>query len=118
MRLEHDAKADAVYVYLRDGAYAYGENLDDERRIDYTASGTPIGVELLSVSHGVNIEGLPEEEKVARLLEAENIEVYTEACYASGTSMGTRFRLLGVPVLSQSMYWDVNSRSNQREVLV
>jgi uncharacterized protein YuzE len=74
-RLEYDRGADAVYIYLRDAPYAYGTDLDDERRIDFAPDGTPRGIELLSVSHGVNLDGLPQREVIAALLEAESVPV-------------------------------------------
>ncbi len=74
-RLEYDNGADAVYIYLRDVPYAYGTDLDDERRIDYGPDGAPRGIELLSVSHGVNLDGLPQRDVIAALLESENLLV-------------------------------------------
>ena len=35
MEFKYDAQADAIYIYLSDKPYAYGKDLDDERRIDY-----------------------------------------------------------------------------------
>ena len=76
MRLEHDPDADAIYIHLRDLHYAFGEDLDRERRIDYAADGQAIGVELLCVSQGVNVDDLPEKEAITRLLEERNIKVF------------------------------------------
>lgn len=70
MYLEYDREADAVYVTLREATYAYGEDLDPERRIDYDAQGEPIGIEFLNVSKGVNPDDLPYGETVAELLAA------------------------------------------------
>ena len=42
MRLEYDERADAIYIYLSDAPYAYGKNLDHERRIDFAKGGTPV----------------------------------------------------------------------------
>jgi uncharacterized protein YuzE len=70
MKLEHDREADAIYIRLREGTYAYGEDLDPERRIDYDAQGEPIGIEILNVSGGINLDDLPENEGVAELLAA------------------------------------------------
>ena len=70
MKFKHDPQADAIYIYLRDKPYAYGKDLDDERRIDYAADNTPIGVELLCVSKGVNLDSLPHVDEIAKLLEA------------------------------------------------
>ena len=77
MNIKYDREADAIYVRLTpDKQYAYGKDLDDERRIDYAADRTPIGVELLCVSQGVNLSGLPEWDQIAKLLAQDNINVY------------------------------------------
>ena len=70
MRVELDREADAIYVRLRPGAYAYGKDLDMERRVDYDAAGHPIGVELRNVSRGVDLDDLPEADSIERLLAA------------------------------------------------
>lgn len=75
MKLEHDKKADAVYIHLSDAPYAYGRDLDDERRVDYSSDDKPIGIELLCVSQGINLDDLPEQAKVAELLGDKHIRV-------------------------------------------
>ncbi len=75
-RLEYDRGADAIYIYLRDVPYGYGRDLDDDRRVDFGADGQPRGVELLSVSHGVIIDDLPERDAIVRLLEQERVPIY------------------------------------------
>ncbi len=76
MKIKYDRAADAVYIYLSDKRYAYGKDLDDSRRIDYAADDTPIGIELLCVTRGVNPDNLPEQDKVIRLLEEKRIRVF------------------------------------------
>jgi uncharacterized protein YuzE len=71
--IEYDREADAAYVQLRNLPYTVGKDLDDDRRIDYAADGSPIGVELLNVSLGVKIKGLPEGDQIALLLRREGI---------------------------------------------
>lgn len=78
-RLEYDRAADAAYIRLRDLPYARGEDLDQDRRIDYAADGGPIGVELLEVSAGVNLDGLPQQEVVASLLRTLRFEIVSPA---------------------------------------
>lgn len=65
----HDPEADALYITLSTKPYAFGEDLGPERRIDYAADRTPIGIELLAVSHGVDLEALPYRDEIAQLLE-------------------------------------------------
>jgi len=75
MKYRYDEEADAIYIRLTDKDYAYGEELDPERRIDYAVDGTPVGVELLCVSTGVDVRDLPERESIARLLASHRIRV-------------------------------------------
>ncbi len=76
MKLKYDKHADAIYISLTDAPYAYGEDLDDERRIDYDEKGNPRGIELLCVSHGVSLDNLPHGAEIAKLLEAKKIKVF------------------------------------------
>ncbi|MCK4368899.1 MAG: DUF2283 domain-containing protein [Dehalococcoidales bacterium] len=75
MRLEYDREADAIYIYLSDAPYAYGVDLDDERRIDYDAAGNPMGIELLCVSEGVIPNDLPHRGEIERLLAKHHIKL-------------------------------------------
>jgi len=68
MEVRYDKKADAIYVCLSDKLYAYGKDLDNERRVDYDANDKPIGVELLCVSTGVITDGLPDKAVIERAL--------------------------------------------------
>ena len=81
MKFKHDAQANAVYIYLSDKPYAYGKDLGDERRIDYASYNTPVGVELLCVSKGVNLYGLPRKDEIAEILERNGISTYIMAEY-------------------------------------
>ena len=64
----YDREADAVYVKLSDRPYAFGEDIDHERRIDYAADGSPVGIELLCVSEGVDLSNLPRVDEVGDAL--------------------------------------------------
>ncbi len=75
MRVEYDKRADAIYIYLSDAPYAYGKDLDNERRIDYADDNTPIGVELLCVSEGVITNDLPHRGEIERLLAKYHIRL-------------------------------------------
>ena len=76
MKSKYDAEADAIYIYLSDKPYAYGKDLDDERRVDYASDNTPIGVELLCVRKGVNVDGLPQMDEIAKTISSQGIKVY------------------------------------------
>ena len=73
--LTHDPEADAIYIHLRDLPYAFGEDIDHERRIDYAADGEPIGIEILCASEGVETHDLPDEDAVSRLVEEHHFKV-------------------------------------------
>jgi len=76
MTYKYDREADAIYISLGDAPYAYGKDIDNERRIDYAADGTPIGVEMTCVSAGVEVENLPQSAEIVKLLEKLHIRVY------------------------------------------
>jgi len=73
--LQYDKEADAIYIRLSQEPYAYGEELDPERRIDYATNGKPIAVELLCVSSGVDLRNLPAQKVIADLLARHSIKV-------------------------------------------
>jgi len=77
MNYRHDTDADAVYIRLSEAKYAYGEELDPERRVDYAADGTPVGVELLCVSTGVDVTDLPDRDSITRVLSEHKIPILT-----------------------------------------
>ena len=71
----HDEEADAVYIRISEKPHAYGEELDPERRVDYAADGSPVGIELLCVSTGVDVRDLPKQAEVAKLLASHRIKL-------------------------------------------
>jgi len=76
MEIKFDSEADAVYVQFSSRPYGWGRELDDWRRIDYASDDQPIGVELLCVSNGVNIDQLPYWESIGEALADRGIRVY------------------------------------------
>ena len=64
MRLEFDRQADAIYIYLTHEPYSYGQDLDDLRRVDFSADGKPMGIELLCVRKGIDLRDLPSRAEV------------------------------------------------------
>jgi uncharacterized protein YuzE len=99
MELRHDQQADAIYIYLSSKPYAYGKDLDDERRIDYASDNSPIGVELLCVSKGVNVAGLPRVDEIAEVLQAKGIKIYAMEQYVE-TSHGYSNAVFSVKMVS------------------
>lgn len=75
LQYEHDPEADAMYVHLADKPYAYGEDLSPERRVDFAADRTPVGVELTCLSHGVSLAGLPAAAEIGDILTKLNIKM-------------------------------------------
>ncbi len=66
MHIEYDTDADALYVSLRqyDGRH-HARPLDDHRIVHVDDDGRPVGVELLFVSNGIDLDVVPEAEAVA-----------------------------------------------------
>ncbi len=77
LRVETSPISDAVYIQLLDELIGYTEELDDDRLIDRALdSDEPVGIDLLSVSKGVKLDGLPEVEAVRKILVGLGLEVY------------------------------------------
>lgn len=74
LKSTYDKEADAVYVYLADKPYCYTKSLDNMRYIDYARDDTPIGVELLGVSNGVNTDDLPSSGEIMQVLQSKKIK--------------------------------------------
>jgi len=73
MMLRYDEEVDALYVSFQPigpGDSKRQRLLDDRRIVDLGADGEPIGVEFLCVRDGLNLEGVPRAEEIARALEA------------------------------------------------
>ncbi len=69
MYVQYDPDADVLYVKLR--AYegrTRGRRLDDCRVVHYDGEGKVVAVELLFVSQGMDLKGLPEADRVRDLL--------------------------------------------------
>jgi uncharacterized protein YuzE len=66
--LEVDNEADAAYVTISGDDVARTAKLDENRIIDYDASGAVVGIELLNVSRGVDLRDLPYREELVDLL--------------------------------------------------
>ncbi len=76
LRYEYDRDAVALYIDLSDKPFSYGRELDTERRIDFAADGTPIGIELTCVRSGVHLDELPEALHISEILHHLDIPVY------------------------------------------
>ena len=76
MKAKYDRIADAIYIKLSEEPYAYGKDLDDERRVDYDSANNPRGVELLCVSQGVILDDLPMRAQIEKQLEKLGVKVY------------------------------------------
>jgi uncharacterized protein YuzE len=69
VRVVYDSEADAIAVHLRDPeGPVETEFVDDVRYVDYDAAGNVVGIELLAVSHGYDLAGLPEAERIAKAI--------------------------------------------------
>lgn len=72
IRVEYDSAYDQLYISFqetRPGIAAETVEIDDRRRVDFTADGGLYGIEIDQPSLGVDLEGLPEAQAVAQALE-------------------------------------------------
>lgn len=76
MEYQYDPNTDCAYILINNLPHAYSKEVDETRFIDYAKDGTVIGVELLYVSSGVDVSGLPHQSQIAELLDKHNIKVY------------------------------------------
>ncbi len=77
LHVDSDPVVDAIYIQLDNEPIGYTKELDDNRLIDYSMNPRkPVGVDLLAVSEGVKLNGLPEVDTIKTLLEALGVRVY------------------------------------------
>ena len=67
VRVEYDAKADAMYIWLRKAKYDISEELAENVVIDLDKNGRIIGIEVLDASKNLG------KELVTRILNTEKI---------------------------------------------
>jgi hypothetical protein len=79
VQLRHSPSADALSVRFDDRRVAYSEDISRgdqyDRGVDYADDGTPVGVEFLNVSRGVDLTGIPDADQIARALSAYGLAV-------------------------------------------
>ena len=76
LHVESDPMADAIYIKLTNEPIGYTKELDDNRLVDYTLNpGEPVGIDLLAVSAGVKLDGLPETQIVKQILAGLGVKV-------------------------------------------
>ena len=73
LKLTHDPESDAAYVYVTSHSVARTQELDENRAIDLDANGEVRGIELLNVSYGVKLDGLPFANELATLFKNSGI---------------------------------------------
>jgi uncharacterized protein YuzE len=73
MTLKIDRTVDAAYVTISELPVDHTVRLDANRLVDYAEDGTVVGIEFLSVSRGVNLQGLPEQRELARLFDGREL---------------------------------------------
>jgi hypothetical protein len=76
LNIETNTQADAIYVQISDEAIGYSKELDVNRVVDYTLNpGKPVGIDLLCVSEGVKLAGLPEVKGLESALKGLGIKI-------------------------------------------
>ena len=79
IKLRYDPAADAIYIYLgkkRRLTCTKGmHNAHSMRMLDYDTENSPIGIEVLGTTRGIDVEGLPKQAELAALLQAYGFKV-------------------------------------------
>lgn len=66
MHISYDTEADAIFVRFADGeGTPRNKPLDHQRYLVYDQNDELVGVELLQVSRGVSLEGIPRAKEIA-----------------------------------------------------
>ncbi len=74
VNVKHDKVADAIYIKFTNEAIGTTKDIDNERMVDYGFdTGMPVGVDLICVSTGVKIDGLPKADEVKKILDGLGI---------------------------------------------
>ena len=73
MKYKYDKLSDCAYILINELPHAYSKEIDDTRVVDYAKDGTIRGIELLYVSDGVDVSGLPFEAEIEKLLAKHHI---------------------------------------------
>ena len=73
MDFDYDAETDIAYVRLRDMPVVWTRELDPVRRLDCGDDGDPVGIRLADVRNGVDVDGLPDQRALSRLLAQRGI---------------------------------------------
>jgi uncharacterized protein YuzE len=67
--VSYDPEADVLYVSLSDHeSVDHSTALDDIRIIDYSADGAVMGIEFINASAGVDLNDVPFQQRVERLI--------------------------------------------------
>ena len=73
MLIEYDPEADALYIRLtrvdsQHGEVLHTRELDEQRRVDIGEADEVLGVEILWVSRGFSLAGLPNQREIGEAL--------------------------------------------------
>jgi hypothetical protein len=69
MLVRYDSEADAAFFqWVDDPGHTRGRPLDEQRIVHIDDDDRPVAVELLFVSRGLSLEGLPEADRIAEAL--------------------------------------------------
>lgn len=66
--ITYSAGADALYIAFADETVSWTEELDHRRMVDRGSGDRVLGIEFLDVSDGIDLTGVPERERVEKLL--------------------------------------------------
>jgi len=71
VRVDHEASM--MYIRLTPAEIRYTEDFGDDRLVDYDDRDRVVGVEFIGIAGGVDIDGLPEPDRIREALVAEGL---------------------------------------------
>ena len=60
MKIKYDTKADAIYILFQDKKIEISKEVEEGIVVDYSEEGKVIGIEILKVSHWMDLKDLGE----------------------------------------------------------
>ena len=72
-QVQVDSKAGSLYVRLNQSAVHQTRTFGDFRMVDYDADGRIVGVEFLQIDGGIDLDGLPEHQRLQTALVAHGL---------------------------------------------
>ena len=74
LKSTYDQDGDILYIQFSTAKVDRTKSLDDLRLVDYARNGSPIGVEFIGASGGLDLKDVPRSEEIAALVSAKKLD--------------------------------------------